>query len=436
MPSPRPFVWLLRKEWRDLLVSKAWWVLLFLMGPLTGVSFISAIRTYGELSVSEGAGEALAPLIGIWAPTFSACELAAVFLLPFVAIRMVGNDRQSGALKIELQRRISPFARIGSKAVVALAGWLIAMLPTLSAILLWKIYGGHIFAPELATLIAGHILNAGLTIALGAAAASLTEHPSTAAILTLGVTVGSWIVSFFAALHGGLWDLAASFTPAAIVGDFQHGLLRANAALAALLLIFAGLSLAAIWQRLGVRPSRLRLESMLLLLALALSVVAASRIRGNWDLSENRANSFPLADEQALRSLRDPLKIVVHLAPEDPRRSDLERVAFSKLRRIVADIEIEYKSTTSTGMFEQTREGYGEIWYRCRGRQEMSRVTTAEGVLEAIYTVADLQLPKDTRETVYRGHPLAVPPNGAAAVFYGLWPLLTLLAAILARRRL
>ena len=89
---------LLRKELRELAASKSWWIMLILMGPLVGFSFISAVKTFSEVSVGEG--EALSPLIGIWAPTFSACELAAVFLLPFVAIRLVGSDRESGALKL------------------------------------------------------------------------------------------------------------------------------------------------------------------------------------------------------------------------------------------------------------------------------------------------------------------------------------------------
>src|SRR5262249_3186442 len=87
------FPWLLRKEDRELVASRAWWVLLFAMGPLVGVTFISAVRTYAEASglngTAAGVGEAFSPLVGIWAPTFSACEVAAVFLLPFVAIRLV-----------------------------------------------------------------------------------------------------------------------------------------------------------------------------------------------------------------------------------------------------------------------------------------------------------------------------------------------------------
>ena len=67
-------------------VLMAWWLLLLLIGPLTGMSFIAAVNTYAE--VSAAAGETLTPLSGIWAPTGSACELVAVFLLPFVVIRI------------------------------------------------------------------------------------------------------------------------------------------------------------------------------------------------------------------------------------------------------------------------------------------------------------------------------------------------------------
>jgi len=145
------FAWLLVKEYRELVASRAWWVLLLAMGPLVGVTFISAVRTYGEASglngTTAGVGEAFSPLIGIWAPTFSACEVAAVFLLPFVAIRLVSGDRQSGALKIEMQHPIPAFARIGAKALVLFGGWMVASLAPLAAAVLWKSYGGSVYPP-------------------------------------------------------------------------------------------------------------------------------------------------------------------------------------------------------------------------------------------------------------------------------------------------
>ncbi|HMD33573.1 MAG TPA: hypothetical protein VKH42_01330, partial [Vicinamibacterales bacterium] len=368
-PYTSPYTWLVAKEWRELTASRAWWVMLAAMGPLVGVSFISAMRTYAEVSglggTSAGVGEALSPLVGIWAPTFSACEIAAAFMLPFVAIRLV--DRQSGALKLELQHPMLPLARVAAKALVLLNGWLIAMLAPLIAVALWKFYGGMLYPPELATVLAGHMLNAGLTVALAAAAASLTDHPATAAIVTLSVTVGTWIINFIAAVQGGLWERAAGYTPTAMVAEFQHGLVRADVVLIALALIVCGLSIAAIWMRLGVRISRRVYESMGAGFAAALVIVACSFVRASADTSENRMNSFSERDEEALRKIQAPLKIEAHLAAEDPRRVDLERRALSKLRRVMPNLTVEYVSSTSIGLFEQTAAHYGEVWYDLGG---------------------------------------------------------------------
>src|SRR5436190_3452730 len=238
------------------------------IGPLVGGSFISAVRTYAELSgyggTSDGVGVAFSPLVGIWAPTFSACELAAAFLLPFVAIRVVAGDRQSGAMTLELQQPMPIFWRVAAKTVVLMAGWVLASAPTAAAVILWKSYGGSVYPPELLSVAAGHVLNAALTIALASAAASLTDHPSTAAIVTLSVTVGTWIVNFIAAVHGGLWERAAGYTPTAMVAEFQHGLVRLDVVLIALTLVFAGLALGAIWMRLGVAVPRRAYESLAL----------------------------------------------------------------------------------------------------------------------------------------------------------------------------
>ncbi|MDR3700347.1 MAG: hypothetical protein P4L56_11960 [Candidatus Sulfopaludibacter sp.] len=440
MRSPRPpFVWLLDKECRELVVSRSWWVLLIAMPPLVGVAFISAVRTYAEVSglngTSAGVGEALSPLIGVWAPAFSACELAAVFLLPFVAIRLVAGDRQSGALKLELQQGLSPLARIAAKALVLLAGWLVAMLPPLSAILLWRLYGGSVYAPELATLTAGHMLNAGLTIALAAAMSALTEHPSTAAILTLGVTVGTWILNFIGAVQGGFWERAAGYTPAAMVAEYQHGLLRLDTTLVALVLILAGLTVAAVWTRLGVQVRRRVYESLGIGALAAAGIFACTFLNASWDTSQSRGNSFPEADERALARIHTPLIVEVHLAPEDPRRVDLEHRALSKLRRVMPHLQVRYVSATSIGLFEQTGAGYGEIWYDLGGRRTMSRVTTAEGVLETIYSLAGIAPPVENDDEAFRGAPLAAPPKGAGTIFYGVWPGVILASGLLVRRR-
>ena len=281
----------------------------------------------------------------------------------------------------------------------------------------------------------GHVLNAGLTIALAAATAAVSEHPSTAAILTLSVTVGTWILNFIAAVQGGVWEQIAGYTPPAMVAAFQHGLIRLDVVLIALLFVATGLGLAAIWIRTGVAPRRRASESIALGAAAIALVFTCTFVRPSWDTSENRMNSFPEADEEVLARIHSPLHIEAHLAPEDPRRVDLERRAIAKLRRVMPKVDVHYVSATSIGMFEQTSQHYGEIWYELGGRREMSRSTTPEGVLDTIYALAGVKAPAESGESTFRGHPLAVAPTGAAAVFYGIWPALVVAGAWVARRR-
>jgi len=448
LPSrSRAWRWLVAKEWRELMASRAWWVLLITMGPLTGVSFISAVQTYADLSglngTAAGEGQAFAPLIGIWAPTFGACELAAAFLLPFVAIRLVSGDRRSGALKLELQHAMPAFGRMSAKVLVLIAGWTIALLPTIIAIALWRAYGGVLYAPELVAIYVGQLLNAGLMIALGAATAALTEHPSTAAIATLTVTVGTWIANFAAAVHGGIWERIAGYTPAVMVAELQHGLVRLDVVLIAGIITGFGIALAAIWTRLGVAVPRRVWESIAAAgigaIAIAAAIAPASAHGSapsmSWDLSENRANSFSPAEEEALRRIAAPLRIEVHLAPEDPRRVDLERQVLARLRRTLPSVHIDYIAATRTGMFEQTAAAYGEIWYDVAGRRALNRSVTTESVLETIFSLAQIEPRAERADEIFRGHPLAATPRGAALIFYGLWPAAVAAAAVLTRWR-
>jgi ABC-2 type transport system permease protein len=431
---------LLRKEWRELTTSRSFWVMLVLMGPLVGVSFINAVRSYAEASGKGGAGaglsDALFPLDGIVAPTFSAYEIAASFLLPFVAIRAISGDRASGALKLELQQGIAPLSMIGAKAFVLGTGWLLAGVPIMLAGILWISYGGSLYAPEVASLTVGHLLNAGLVIALAAAAAALAEHPSTAAILVLAFTVGTWVLSFVAAFQGGIWEQIVSYTPSEMLQTFRRGLVRLDLMLAMLALIAAALVIAASWIRLGVPVRRRAAESAAIIGMAAVLGFGASFARPSWDISENERNSFPEAEEALLEKIVAPLKIEAHLAPEDPRRFDLEHQTLSKLRRTMRNVSITYVAGSSTGLFEQADAHYGEIWYDLGGKRAVGRSATTDGVLDAIYELAAIQPPQEG-EAGHRGHPLAAEPAGAAALFYVIWPLTVVgLGLLLHRRRL
>src|ERR1017187_901540 len=66
LPATR-FGWLLSHEWRELLASRAFWLLLVMIGPLVGHSFITAVDTYAEASGAGGGPAALAQEIRLFA---------------------------------------------------------------------------------------------------------------------------------------------------------------------------------------------------------------------------------------------------------------------------------------------------------------------------------------------------------------------------------
>src|SRR4029078_8082748 len=106
------------------------------------------------------------------------------------------------------------------------------------------------------------------------------------------VTVGTWIINFIAAVHGGIWEKVAGYTPTAMVAEFQHGLVRLDVLLIASTLVVAGLGLAAIWMRLGVAVQRRASESAVLGALTAATIFASTFAGASWDFSENRGNSF------------------------------------------------------------------------------------------------------------------------------------------------
>ena len=108
----------------------------------------------------------------------------------------------------------------------------------------------------------------------------------------------------------------------------------------------------------------------------------------------------------------------------------------SKLRRVLPDLDVDYVSASATGLFEQAREGYGEIHYSLGERTLTSRATTVEGVLDTIYELAGVSpAAEDDEEDGFRGHPLNTEPRGAAALFYGVWPAAAVAAALVHARR-
>src|SRR5258706_1956232 len=236
LPSPEtfhvqnaPLQPLLVKEWSEILSGRALWTMLLLMCPLLGYSFLQAASLYGEASAaglqSPVLASSLSPLDGVLVPTLGASYVAVTLLFPFVAIRVLGQEKESGALRLLVQLPYRSSTLIAAKLAAVLAAWVLSSIPSLSAIVIWGMQGGHLSAPETLNLLFGHLLYGLLVGAIALFAASVTESAATAAVLTLAFTIGSWVLDFTVAGHPGLLEWIARLSLTQVLRTFEQGLL-------------------------------------------------------------------------------------------------------------------------------------------------------------------------------------------------------------------
>jgi ABC-type transport system involved in multi-copper enzyme maturation permease subunit len=436
--SPSAFPILVGKECRDVLAGHTFWVLLLLLCPLVGYSYVQAVALYAEASRSAAqlpeVARNLSPLDGILVPTFGALYLANTFLFPFVVIRAIGGENQTGSLKLLLQLPCPLSTVLAAKLVVLASVWLVMAVPCLSAVVLWALPGGHIGTTELSNLLLGHFLYGAVVTGIALIAATFTESSATAAILALAATLAFWVLDFAAAGEGGLLKTASSLSLTTLLRNFEQGIFSLAGVIAALTATAALIISAGIW----LEP-RSTIGRKLTVTTLTLVAAAALATSVTWhpvygDAAENRRNSFPLADAATLQSLDKPLTILVWLAPEDPRYIDFERNILGKLRRTMPKVSVRLESDSRSGLFEASSENYGNILYRYDGKQADSRSTGAGEVLPLIYGLAGVKRSAVSESTPYPGYPSQADTRVAEVWFYGLLPMLIIAGWVLRQR--
>src|SRR6266446_1770882 len=191
---------LLTKELWDVASGRALWTMLLILCPLVGYSLVQAIALYSEASVaalqSPTLASGLSPLDGVLVPTCGAFYVAVTLLFPFVAIRALGLEKESGALRLLVQMPYRSSTLITAKLAAVLAAWVLSSVPAFSALAIWRMLDGHLSAPETLNLLFGHLLYGLLVGAIALFAASVSESAATAAIITLAFTIGSWVLDF------------------------------------------------------------------------------------------------------------------------------------------------------------------------------------------------------------------------------------------------
>jgi ABC-2 type transport system permease protein len=423
---------LLAKEVREVFNGRALWTMLLLLCPLVGYSFFQAAALYGEASVaardSPAMASGLSPLDGVLVPTFGGFYVAVTLLFPFVAIRVLGREKESGALRLLVQLPYRATTLIAAKMTAVAIAWLIALIPALSTLALWGGLGGHLSAPETFNLLGGHLLYGLLVGAIALFCASISDSAATAAIITLSFTIGSWILDFALAGQPGVLGVISGLSLTQTLRTFEQGLLSAGLVVGIAAAILGFCVLATIWLHPGV-PVRAKLpRSVACAVAIGALLMIATQLGASADLAEDRRNSFPAADQRELAKLTQPLVITVRLAPEDPRYADLRRNVLAKLARVMPHVSIRLASGAQTLVGSSNEESYGEVEYSYGGRSAKSRSTSHREVLPILYELAQRPIPTPIAGADYPGYPLVAQAQIALPWFFAALPLAIVLA--------
>jgi ABC-2 type transport system permease protein len=418
---------LLVKELREILSGRALWTMLLLMCPLVGYSFFQAVSLYGEASAaglqSPVLASSLSPLDGILVPTLGASYVAVTLLFPFVAIRVLKQEKESGALRLLVQMPYRSSSLIAVKLAAVLAAWVLSSIPAFSALAMWRLVGGHLSAPETLNLLFGHLLYGLLVGAIALFAASVSESAATAAIVTLAFTIGSWVLDFTVAGHPGLLEWIASLSLTQVLRTFEQGLLSAGLVVGIGAAMCGFAALATVWLPPGVHVRDKLVRSAACVLAAALALGLATQIRLSVDVTEDQRNSFPVADQRVLAKLEEPLAVTVHLAPEDPRYADLQRNVLAKLERVLPNMSVSLAGGRQSLATNAGDDHYGEVEYKYGGRSDISRSTSPREILPLLYGLAGVSRPAPASGGDYPGYPLIARGEIALLWFFGGLPL-------------
>jgi ABC-2 type transport system permease protein len=438
-PNAAPLHPLLAKELAEIVSGRALWTMLLLVCPLVGYSFIQAVSLYSEASSaalqSPVLATSLSPLDGILVPTFGSFYVAVTLLFPFVAIRVLGQEKESGALYLFVQLPYRSSTLILAKACAVVAAWALVSIPAVSALAIWAVMGGHLAPAETLNLLFGHLLYGLLVGAIGLLSAAISESAATAAIIALAVTIGSWVLDFSLAGRSGLSAWVTQLSLTQTLRTFEQGLLSAGLVFGIVGVVCGLLALATVWLPPGtsLRSKAARSVPCVLLTVALLGI--ATQVRKSVDVTEDQRNAFSSADQQLLATLKLPLVVTVHLVPEDPRYVDLKRNVLDKLVRAMPNVSVVLGGDGKDFANNSARDAYGELEYAYGSRSDVSRSTSPREILPLLYALADTTLPAPMPGSDYPGYPLVANAEASWLWFLGGLPLLISVGWWWSRRR-
>jgi hypothetical protein len=185
------------------------------------------------------------------------------------------------------------------------------------------------------------------------------------------------------------------------------------------------LALTAIWLPPGTPLKRKLSRSALIVVVAASAIGTTAQVKTVLDVTPDRRNSFPPADEHLLGQLRDRLSVTVHMTSSDPRVADLDRKILARLKRAMPKVAVRIAdSSEASPLGTAGGADYGEIVMTYHGRSAITRSTGAGEILPMLYELAGVSSPAPNATGLdEQGYPLVADASNSAIWFYGIEPL-------------
>lgn len=181
------------KELRSLFVSPLAWMLLAVLQLITAWVFLMRLDAFMELQPrlaqlanAPGATELIV------APTFSAAAVVFMMLVPVLSMRLIAEERRNRTMTLLMSAPIS-MTQIVLGKFAGLFAFLALPVAVLSLIAITLGAGTRIDTGLVSVNALGLVLLLATFSAVGLFASSVTRQPVVAAVLTLGLLLGSWL---------------------------------------------------------------------------------------------------------------------------------------------------------------------------------------------------------------------------------------------------
>lgn len=230
-----------RKELTVAFATPVAWVLFMVMAFFAAQFFNGGLDAYRFLSLRANqlqSPELLAHLNvteRVLSPLFGSMGVFVVLVAPFLSMRLFAEEKRARTFELLLTAPVRPFEIVLGKYLAALALLLVALSLVALYPLLLSFYAGGLQGgagvewQTVGTALLGLFLLGAMALAVGMFVSALTESVIVAALVSLLVMLGLWVVTIFTiGVEGPVRELTSALSASEHLGSFLSGRIEAK----------------------------------------------------------------------------------------------------------------------------------------------------------------------------------------------------------------